>query len=452
MDQEDLLVFADEENITISDIKEPVITGCWNILIVDDEPHVHTVTDLVLRDIVFENKNLKFFNAYSAEEAKKILQENKEISLALIDVVMEKEDAGLELVKYIRETLNEKKLRIILRTGQPGFAPETEVIINYDINDYKEKVELSAQKMVTSVIVALRNYDYIVEISDLNAELEQRVANRTDALKKANKKLQEMLEEVQDDQEAGRIMQYKLLPKQKEEILGYRFSSKFYPSHSLSGDFLDYFEIDERYAGFYIADVSGHGVSSAIVTVLLKNFVDNAIDKFRTENDLMILTPALLCKRLNIELVREKLGKYLTIFYGIIDTTEHKMHYINCGQFPYPFMANICTDKGSSETKITVLEGKGTPVGLFRTPIFNVREMTLPECFKMIMFSDGILEILSDDHIKNSDQYLHEVFSKKNIDIDIISQQLGIENRTFFPDDLTFLMIERNVFPGGSNA
>ena len=452
MEQEDLLVFADEENVLKSGAEETAVTGFWKILLVDDEPYVHQVTEMVLRDFVFENKKIKFLNAYSAAEAKEILEEAKDVSLAIIDVVMENDNSGLDLVKYIREILKEKKLRIILRTGQPGVAPEKEVIINFDINDYKEKVELSAQKLITSVIVALRNYGYISEISKLNAELEQRVADRVEDLKKTNKKLQDTIEEIQADQEAARIMQFKLFPKGKEEILGYKFSSKFYPSMSLSGDFLDYFEINERYAGFYIADVSGHGVSSAIVTVLLKNFIDNAIEKFHTENDYMILTPPLICKRLNNELLREQLGKYLTIFYGIIDTLENKMHYINCGQFPYPFVADIRRDKEIPEIKINVLEGKGTPVGLFKTPIFNVKEAVLPKCFKMVLFSDGILEILSDENIKNSEQYLYEMFSNENTDIDKVSQQLGLEKRSFFPDDLTFLMIEKNNFPGDSNG
>ena len=449
---DDLLVFAEEDDDVLKPDTETAATtgniGFWKILLVDDEPYVHQVTEMVLRDFVFENKELKFINAYSAAEARKVLEEHKDISLAIVDVVMEDDNAGLNLVKYIRETIKEKKLRIILRTGQPGVAPEREVIINYDINDYKEKVELSSQKLITSVIVALRNYEYIAEISDLNADLEQRVADRVEDLRLANKKLQETLKELQDDQEAGRIMQYKLLPKQKDEILGYRFSSKFYPSLMLSGDFLDYFEINERYTGFYIADVSGHGVSSAIVTVLLKNFIDNAIDKYCTEKDDMLLNPVLLCKRLNTELIREKLGKYMTIFYGIIDTKEHKMQYVNCGQFPYPLIASTSDGK----INISVLEGKGTPVGLFKTPVFNVKEIALPKSFKMIMFSDGILEILTDESIEDSEKYLHGIFSDDNVDVDKISQQLDLENREYFPDDLTFLMIEKYPCSGENNG
>ncbi len=250
---------------------------------------------------------------------------------------MEKDLSGLELVEYIRDDLTNKNIRIILRTGQPGFAPEREVIINYDINDYKEKTELSAQKLFTSIISALRNYEYINEISELNNVLEQKVADRVAELNESNKKLKYTLDLLQEDQEAGRKMQNKLLPDPVLKIQDYQFSRHLYPSLTLSGDFLDYFEINEKYVGFYIADVSGHGVSSAIVTVLLKNFVDNALEKFRLENNPMILKPEAVCKRLNEELIRENFGKYLTMFYGIIDTETNRLYFTNCGQFPYPY-------------------------------------------------------------------------------------------------------------------
>ena len=207
LSHDDILVFAEEK-----DLSEEKKKGIWNILIVDDEPQVHQVTRMVLRDLEYNNKKLNFISAFSAAEARVILSKNNDISLALLDVVMEKDSSGLELVEYIREDLNDQRIRIILRTGQPGFAPEKEVIINYDINDYKEKTELSAQKLFTSIISALRNYEYINEISVLNNVLEQRVADRVSDLNKTNKKLQCTLDSLQEDQEAGRKMQNKLLP------------------------------------------------------------------------------------------------------------------------------------------------------------------------------------------------------------------------------------------------
>lgn len=432
MAQDDLLVFADEEEPVAE-----VTADFWNILIIDDEPHVHQVTRMVLRDLVYSNKKIKFHSAFSAEEAKNILKQDIVFSLALVDVVMEEDDSGLKLVEYIRKDLAEHKLRLILRTGQPGFAPEKEVIINYDINDYKEKTELSAQKLTTSVISALRNYEHIDAVSTLNNELEKKVADRVSDLNEANKKLKNMLEALQEDQEAGRIMQQKLLPEQEKMIQGYVFKSRFYPSMTLSGDFLDYFEINEKYLGFYIADVSGHGVSSAIVTVLLKNFIDNALEKFWIEGNQMILKPDAVCKRLNEELLREKLDKYLTIFYGIINTSENRMCYINCGQFPYPFM--IYPHGG-----VKVIGGKGTPVGLFKKPVFRVCEEMLAEDFRMVMFSDGVLEILDLPSNQERANFIHSLFLDRKTGIDAVEEKLGLDSLSYFPDDLTFLMIEKN--------
>jgi PleD family two-component response regulator len=138
--------------------------GQWNILIVDDEKIVHESTKMVLNDFIFENKKINFLCAYSALEAKEILSEVDDISVVLLDVVMEKDDSGLELVKFIRDELRNSFIRIILRTGQPGQAPEEEVVINYDINDYKMKTELTLQKLLTTIVSALRSYSNIMDL------------------------------------------------------------------------------------------------------------------------------------------------------------------------------------------------------------------------------------------------------------------------------------------------
>lgn len=137
--------------------KESTFSTC-KVLIVDDEVEVHSVTKTVLSQFVFEGKKLELLSAYSGEEAIKMLKEHDDIQLVLLDVVMESDDAGLIVAKKIREELHQRKVRIVLRTGQPGSAPEKEVIDNYDINDYKEKTELTSKKLYTTVISALRAY------------------------------------------------------------------------------------------------------------------------------------------------------------------------------------------------------------------------------------------------------------------------------------------------------
>ena len=138
----------------------------WKVLIVDDEVDVHTVTTYMIKGMSYLGRPLQFFHAYSAKEAKGILAEQPDIAVILLDVVMESDDSGLLLVQYIREELCNHTVRIVLRTGQPGKAPAARVILQYDINDYKEKTELTLEKMLVTIISALRSYDFITTIEN----------------------------------------------------------------------------------------------------------------------------------------------------------------------------------------------------------------------------------------------------------------------------------------------
>jgi len=136
----------------------------WRILVVDDEEGIHGITRMIFRGYEFEGRPIELISALSGSEARDKLEQHTDIALVLLDVVMETDNAGLMLVDHIRNELNNKDIRIILRTGHPGYAPETEVIVNYDINDYLSKAELSASRLLTSVVVALRSYRDISSI------------------------------------------------------------------------------------------------------------------------------------------------------------------------------------------------------------------------------------------------------------------------------------------------
>jgi len=166
--ENDDLIFLEEE----SEAPSPQTSGSnWKILVVDDDPSVHQATKLALKNLEFEAKGIEFIYAYSGTEAKKLLHSERDLALVLLDVVMESHDAGLEVVRYIREDLKDRQVQIILRTGQPGEAPEESVIINYEINDYKLKTDLTRQKLVTTTIAALRAYQNIVTIKRQTEEL-----------------------------------------------------------------------------------------------------------------------------------------------------------------------------------------------------------------------------------------------------------------------------------------
>lgn len=136
----------------------------WKIMIVDDEPAVHDVTRLALSGVTFSGSPLQFISCFSGAEAMAAIQEHPDTALMLLDVVMENDHAGLDVARRVREELGNNLVRIVLRTGQPGQAPERKVITDYDINDYKEKTELTSSKLFTLLFASLRAYQSIVSV------------------------------------------------------------------------------------------------------------------------------------------------------------------------------------------------------------------------------------------------------------------------------------------------
>ena len=136
----------------------------WKIMLVDDEQAIHDVTRLALTDFTFDGRPLEFVSAYSGQQAKAAIRDHSDTALILLDVVMESETAGLDVARYIRDDLDNAAVRIVLRTGQPGQAPERDVIARYDINDYKEKTELTARKLSTLLYASLRSYRDIIDL------------------------------------------------------------------------------------------------------------------------------------------------------------------------------------------------------------------------------------------------------------------------------------------------
>jgi diguanylate cyclase (GGDEF)-like protein len=170
MTSNDLLVFAAEQD---DDLSVPLKRELpWKVLIVDDEEQIHAATRFALKGVEFAHRELDITSAYSAAEALDILRNTEDFACIFLDVVMESEQAGLQLVTLIREELHNESVRIILRTGQPGYAPEMEVIQRYDINDYKAKSELTRDKLLTTLITALRSYQQLKAIEASREGLE----------------------------------------------------------------------------------------------------------------------------------------------------------------------------------------------------------------------------------------------------------------------------------------
>ncbi|PKR55541.1 two-component system response regulator [Thalassospira marina] len=181
----DEFVFLEDDESTPSPSQRKMAHGiitAWRILIVDDDADVHEITEMALDNLTFLGRPAELLHAYSAAEAASILAHEQDIAIILLDVVMETSDAGLNLVGHIRNDLEMRNVRIILRTGQPGQAPEMDAITKYDIDDYKTKTELTRNKLFTSITTALRSFERMQKLDANRAGLEKIIASSNEFL------------------------------------------------------------------------------------------------------------------------------------------------------------------------------------------------------------------------------------------------------------------------------
>lgn len=178
--------FLFSDDITPAKTEQPP-EEYWDVLIVDDEEAVHSITKTVLKSKVIDGKKLRFHSVYTGREATELLSQQSDFAVILLDVVMESDQAGLDACKFIRDELQLETVRIILRTGQPGSTPEEEVILKYRINDYKEKNELTASKLFSSVVSAVRSYNDLVTLEASKKALQQ----EKQAVEKASREIAE---------------------------------------------------------------------------------------------------------------------------------------------------------------------------------------------------------------------------------------------------------------------
>ena len=255
-EEDELLLLEDDEERA----GEP--DNPWKVLIVDDDEEVHQVTRLVLSDLSFDDRPARFVSAFNGHQARARLSEHPDVALVLLDVVMEREDAGLHLVRHIREELDNRSTRIILRTGQAGRAPERHVILHYDINDYREKTEFTSQQLYTSVISSLRAYKAIRQLEEMNQNLEAQVEARTGELRAANEQLARARDQLQMEHDLAKEVFRKVVPPGSLDLPGlchWRASMDV-----VNGDVL--LAARRPGGGHYLlaGDFTGHGLSAAI--------------------------------------------------------------------------------------------------------------------------------------------------------------------------------------------
>ena len=248
---------------------------------------------------------------------------------------------------------------------------------------------------------------------------------------KENSELVNMRAELERDQRAGQYIQMGMLPPNPMGIGHYRLQHKVEPSLLLSGDFVDYFQLTDQYFACYVADVAGHGASSAFVTVLLKNFSRRLRREYRHS---MLTNPGEVLAWINSELLEQQLDKHVAMFLAIIDTKNNRLHFSNAAHFPPAIIVN----GGNNE----VLEQKGKPLGLFPGLECPCGQADFPPGARLVVFSDGVLDLLPGENLEHKERALSDLINTEQ-NLDKLWSHLDLTK--LGADDVSCLFVDHEV-------
>lgn len=386
------------------------------LLIIDDDEVVRESLAAYLED-----SNFKVLQALNGLQGLQIF-ESEQPDLVICDLRMPQID-GLELIRRIRQTASETPIIVLSGAGV--------------MSDAVEALRLGAADYLIKPLEDLAVLEHSVRRALDRAYLRVENQRYRDKLEAANRELQASLNLFQEDQNAGRQVQMNMLPVTPWSIEGLEFSHRIIPSLYLSGDFVDYFRVDERRVAFYLADVSGHGASSAFVTVLLKFMTTRLLYESRRNGTLPEFKPSEVLAHINRGLINTKLGKHVTMLGGVIDLEKNSLTYSIGGHLPLPVLF--------VEGQAGYLEGRGLPVGLFDDATYDDRVMELPPSFSLSLFSDGILDVLPGATLKEKEASLPEQVAAAGGTLDGLRQVFGLANLAEMPDDIALLVLSRNL-------
>lgn len=404
---------VEEESYPIQE-KTEVQEAPWKVMIVDDERDIHMLTRMVFRRVEFEGRPLQFLSAYSGEECEKLLTENPDVAMILLDVVMESHDAGFQTVHRIRQHLNNNMVRIVLRTGQPGMAPEESVILDYDINDYVSKTE-PFNRLLTSVVTGLRTYRDLKVRKQLN--------------------LASALEEH-------------LFTRKFPELSGYDLHARTQSAFETGGDFYEIMPVSTTETLVVLGDVSGKGLSATLYVSAVLSMIRSQVECYKAVDRLDQINPVEMLKVLNRLLLKTlQRGEFVTVFIGLLDSENHKLRFSSAGHCA----AFLC----APGQEPLVLKGEGMVCGLCGAPFDNViseQTVDMPENSWVIVNSDGLTEatnshgdVYGDEAYVKSLLKVPEGSNAREINEVIWEQVMDHMERGALSDDCTLLSIYRKT-------
>ena len=386
------------------------------LLLIDDDEVVRASLAAYLEDSGFQV--LQAGNGLQGLE----VFEREQPDLIICDLRMPQID-GLELIRRISQINSEMPVIVVSGAGV--------------MSDAVEALRLGAADYLIKPLEDLAVLEHSVHRALDRSRLRLENQRYREKLEAANRELQASLHLLQEDQNAGRQVQMNMLPTTPWEADGLHFAHQIIPSLYLSGDFADYFRVDEHRVAFYLADVSGHGASSAFVTVLLKFMTTRLLYEWRRNGVLPEFKPSDVLGHINRGLINCKLGKHVTMLGGVIDLQSGQLTYSIGGHLPLPVLF--------SEGEARYLEGRGLPVGLFEEASYNDLVMQLPPSFSLSMMSGGILDLLPGDTLKEKEAALPRLVSEAGGTLDGLRQVFGLANLRDMPDDIALLVLSRNL-------
>lgn len=390
------------------------------LLIIDDDALVRQSIVTYLTDSGFS-----VTSAPDAPSALSILRSSAPLpDLILTDLRMPNGD-GLQLLQTLQEM--GEGVPVIVISGA-GVMNDVVSALRLGARDYLIKPLVDLEVLVHSINKVLDRQDLEEENRRYRSQLEE-----------ANRELRENLRVLERDQIAGRRVQRRLMPAGFTTEDGYTAAHTIVPSLFLSGDFVDYAHIKRRYLAFYLADVSGHGASSAFVTIWLKHLVSRMVREeglFGDESSFAQGANVML-RQINRELHETRLSHHLTLFVGVIDTYTHQMHYVVAGHLPMPI---LITEEGAG-----YLSGRGKPVGIFKDVEWEIYRCDLPPVFSLVCFSDGVLEIMPEQELQDKESSLLKLISSSSGSLESVCNTLVIKEIRDNPDDIAVLSVSRGV-------
>ena len=307
-------------------------------------------------------------------------------------------------------------------------------------------VVMSGEGLLDDAVSALRlgAWDYIIKPIAGMAVLQLAVSKALEkaALIKENQRQRQKLEavyrELADDEEAGRRLQLGLLPENGRKLGSFTLTRELLPSSYLSGDFLDTFSLDAKRWGFYLADVAGHGVPSALVTVMLRTLVDRQVLAAHN-GDAGILAPSRFLKELNGALLRQGHEKHVALFYGLVDEGRQELRCANAGCFPWPLLI-----QGG---RCLALELPGMPLGLMATADYEERTYELSSDATLVACTDGVFEVMGNGTVDEKSLRIGEA-ARDAVSAAALVRALNLGANAVRPDDVAVMMLKR----GGAHA